>query len=76
MEIRTNNMIVITPKMNFLQIPIVDEYYNYPLDPSAPNRDKNFVLERGLLSSRGGLEAQMQAMQAEEPAINCVDVCA
>ena len=71
-------MIVITPKMNFLQIPIIDEYYNYPLDPREPNRDKNFVLERGLLSSRGGLEVDMQAMQNDslEPAINCVDVCA
>lgn len=52
MEIRTNNMIVITPKMNLLQIPIMDDYYVPPSDPAAFNRTTSFAEGKGFLSSR------------------------
>ncbi|TDL28637.1 N-terminal nucleophile aminohydrolase [Rickenella mellea] len=52
MEIRTNTMVVITPKMNLLQVPIIDEFYVPPSDPAALNRATNFAAEKGLLSSR------------------------
>ncbi|GAW06118.1 glutamine amidotransferase [Lentinula edodes] len=35
MEIKTNNMVVVTPKMNLLQIPIVDKFYVPPSDPAS-----------------------------------------
>lgn len=57
MEIRTNHMIVITPKMNFLQIPIVDEFYVLPSDPAAAERGTDFVAEKGYLSTRRALQA-------------------
>lgn len=57
MEIRTNNMIVITPKMNLLQIPIVDEFYVPPSDPAAPTRTTSFVEEKGFLSTRIPVQA-------------------
>ncbi|KAL0951254.1 hypothetical protein HGRIS_007972 [Hohenbuehelia grisea] len=49
MEIRTNHMMVITPKFNVLQIPIIDEYYVSPSDP-ASSRATEFVYGKGLLS--------------------------
>lgn len=52
MEIRTNNMVVITPKMNLLQIPIVDKFYVSPSDPAALNRDTDFATAKGFLSPR------------------------
>jgi glutamine amidotransferase len=55
MEIRTNNMVVITPKMNLLQIPIVDKFYVSPSDPAALNRDTDFAAGKGLLSPRKAL---------------------
>ncbi|KAH0838270.1 nucleophile aminohydrolase [Lanmaoa asiatica] len=55
MEIRTNNMVVITPKMNFLQIPIVDKFYVSPSDPAALNRGTDFAAAKGLLSPRNTL---------------------
>jgi glutamine amidotransferase len=55
MEIRTNNMVVITPKMNLLQIPIVDKFYVSPSDPAALNRDTDFAVAKGLLSPRKAL---------------------
>ena len=55
MEIRTNNMIVVTPKMNLLQIPIVDKYYVTPSDPAAQNRGTDFAAGKGLLSPRRDL---------------------
>ncbi|KIY71003.1 N-terminal nucleophile aminohydrolase [Cylindrobasidium torrendii FP15055 ss-10] len=48
MEIRTNNMVVITPKMNLLQIPIIDKYY----DPTFGTRTTDFAMEKGLLAPR------------------------
>jgi hypothetical protein len=56
MEIRTNNMVVITPKMNLLQIPIIDEFYVPPSDPAAHLRATSFVEGKGLLSGRPPIE--------------------
>lgn len=50
MEIKTNHMVVITPKMNLLQFPIVDKYYVPPSDPAALNRGTEFAASKGLLS--------------------------
>lgn len=52
MEIRTNTMVVITPKMNVLQIPIIDKFYVSPSDPAALNRGTDFAAAKGLLSPR------------------------
>jgi glutamine amidotransferase len=56
MEIRTNHMVVITPKMNLLQIPIVDQFYVPPSDPAALNRGTDFAAAKGLLSPRRALD--------------------
>jgi len=53
MEIKTNNMVVVTPKMNLLQIPIVDKFYVSPSDPASQNRTTRFAREKGLLVPRG-----------------------
>jgi len=55
MEIKTNHMVVITPKMNLLQIPMVDKFYVPPSDPAALNRDTDFAAGKGLLSPRRAL---------------------
>jgi len=55
MEIRTNHMVIITPKMNLLQIPIVDKFYVPPSDPAALSRDTDFAEAKGLLSPRKSL---------------------
>jgi len=52
MEIKTNNMVVITPKMNLLQIPIVDKFYVPPSDPEAMARTTEFAREKGFLNPR------------------------
>ncbi|KAH8120170.1 N-terminal nucleophile aminohydrolase [Phellopilus nigrolimitatus] len=52
MEIRTNNMIVVTPKMNLLQIPIIDEFYVPPSDPASLARTTSFAEGKGLLTPR------------------------
>lgn len=52
MEIKTNHMVVITPKMNLLQIPIIDQYYVPPSDPNAFARATEFAQEKGLLNPR------------------------
>jgi hypothetical protein len=49
MEIKTNHMVVITPKMNLLQIPIKDKFYVPPSDPTASTRATEFAQEKGLL---------------------------
>jgi hypothetical protein len=51
MEIKTNHMVVITPKMNLLQIPIIDKYYVPPSDPNAQSRATEFAREKGLLNN-------------------------
>ena len=48
-------MVVITPKMNLLQIPMVDKFYVPPSDPAALNRDTDFAAAKGLLSPRRAL---------------------
>jgi len=55
MEIRTNNMVVITPKMNLLQIPIMDQFYVTPSDPAALTRATDFAEAKGLLNPRRAL---------------------
>lgn len=55
MEIKTNTMVVITPKMNLLQIPIIDEFYVPPSDPAALTRDTDFAQEKGFLNPRKAL---------------------
>jgi glutamine amidotransferase len=49
LEIRTNTMVVITPKMNLLQIPIVDEFHVPP--SCAHTRAVEFAATKGLLNS-------------------------
>jgi len=44
MEIKTNTLIVITPKMNILQIPIIDEFSA----SSTSKRDVQFATDKGL----------------------------
>jgi glutamine amidotransferase len=55
MEIKTNHIVVITPKMNLLQIPIVDKFYVPPSDPAALARDTDFAEAKGLLYPRKSL---------------------
>lgn len=50
MEIKTNYMVVVTPKMNLLQIPIIDKYYVPPSDPASHTRGTEFAEEKGLLN--------------------------
>ncbi|KAF8632548.1 hypothetical protein AX15_001763 [Amanita polypyramis BW_CC] len=52
MEIKTNTMVVITPKMNLLQIPIIDKFYVPPSDPAALTRNTEFAREKGYLNPR------------------------
>jgi glutamine amidotransferase len=52
MEIKTNNMVVVTPKMNLLQIPIIDKFYVPPSDPASLTRTIEFAREKGLLVPR------------------------
>jgi len=50
LEIRTNTMVVITPRMNLLQIPIVDEFH---VPPSCANtRAVEFAVTKGLLTPK------------------------
>ena len=55
MEIKTNHMVVITPKMNLLQIPIMDQFYVRPSDPCAVARTTEFAREKGLLNLPNGV---------------------
>ncbi|PPR05713.1 hypothetical protein CVT26_008954 [Gymnopilus dilepis] len=57
MEIKTNHMVVITPKMNLLQIPIKDKYYVPPSDPASLTRRPEFAREKGLLNTRKAINA-------------------
>lgn len=45
-------MVVITPKMNLLQIPIVDRFYVPQSDPAALSRGTDFAAAKGFLSAR------------------------
>ncbi|KAL1405287.1 glutamine amidotransferase subunit [Vanrija albida] len=46
-EVKTNMMVVITPKMNLLQIPIIDDYWVAPQDPAANSRSPDFAIKLG-----------------------------
>lgn len=52
MEIKTNNMVILTPKMNVLLIPIVDKFYVHPSDPDSQNRGTDFAAAKGLFTER------------------------
>lgn len=52
MEIRTNTLLCVTPKMNLLQIPIVDEYHVPPSDPLANKRGVEFAATKGMFSPK------------------------
>lgn len=58
MEIKTNHMVVITSKMNLLQIPIIDKFYVPPSDPAALTRATEFAQEKGLLNPRKSLAVE------------------
>lgn len=67
MEIKTNHMVVITPKMNLLQIPIIDQYYVPPSDPNAFARATEFAQEKGLLNPRMNIPT-VDAVRRQSPA--------
>ncbi|RSH78130.1 uncharacterized protein EHS24_002586 [Apiotrichum porosum] len=46
-EVKTNMMVVITPKMNLLQIPIIDEHWVSPQDPASHTRSPDFAIKLG-----------------------------
>ena len=64
MEIRTNHMVVVTPKMNLLMIPIVDKYYVPPSDPASQNRGTDFAAGKGLLSPRQKRDIDLENFSA------------
>ena len=45
-------MVVITPKMNLLQIPIIDEFYVPPSDPLSGKRGVEFAAQKGLFNPK------------------------
>jgi glutamine amidotransferase len=53
MEIKTNHMAIITPRMNLLQIPIIDKYYVPPSHPDAQVRTSELANKKGLLAPSG-----------------------
>ncbi|KAH9858119.1 N-terminal nucleophile aminohydrolase [Lenzites betulinus] len=63
MEIRTNHMVVITPKMNLLQIPIIDKYYVPQSDPAALNRNTEFAAAKGFLSPRRDVSRPLESIE-------------
>ncbi|WRT67102.1 uncharacterized protein IL334_004068 [Kwoniella shivajii] len=64
MEVKTNTMIVITPKMNLLQIPIIDEFWVAPQDPAALSRSRDFAIRMGF--GLGFASEQAKRDEAEE----------
>ena len=67
MEIKTNHMVVITPKMNLLQIPIKDKYYVPPSDPAAIPRATEFAQEKGFLNPRKGIAPSVETSNSRRP---------
>ncbi|KAI8990510.1 N-terminal nucleophile aminohydrolase [Trametes punicea] len=63
MEIRTNHMVVITPKMNLLQIPIIDRFYVPQSDPAALSRGTEFAAAKGFLSPRREVSRPLEAIE-------------
>jgi glutamine amidotransferase len=53
-------MVVITPKMNLLQIPIIDKFFVPPSDPASLNRGTDFAAGKGLLSPRRELNPRLE----------------
>ncbi|KAK0446399.1 uncharacterized protein EV420DRAFT_1570451, partial [Desarmillaria tabescens] len=51
MEIKTNTMVIIAPKMKLLQISIIDQFYVAPSDSNSA-RTIEFAREKGLLTPR------------------------
>ena len=66
MEIRTNHMVVVTPKMNILMIPIIDKYYVPPSDPASLNRGTSFAAAKGLLTPRRELATDAENFDPTE----------
>jgi hypothetical protein len=64
MEIRTNYMVVITPKMNLLQIPIVDRHFAAPMSPTYRQRGTEYAEAKGLLSP---IERRARASSRAQP---------
>lgn len=64
-------MVVITPKMNILQIPIIDKYFVPPSDPAAQNRGTEFAAGKGLLSPRRevGIDFPNLSLEPEAPSV-------
>lgn len=52
MEVKTNNMIILTPKMNVLLIPIIDKFYVHPSDPRSQSRGTDLAAAKGLFTER------------------------
>lgn len=52
MEVKTNTMIVLTPKMNVLLIPIVDKFYVHPSNPESQSRGTDLAVAKGLFAER------------------------
>lgn len=74
MEIRTNHMVVITPRMNLLQLPIKDEFYVPPSHPEALARTTEFASERGLLLPReedNKLPPATEVRSGRKPIVTC-----
>lgn len=67
MEIKTNHMVVITPKMNLLLIPIIDKYYVPPSDPAALERTTEFAQEKGFLHPRNSIVAELTSTGSWRP---------
>ncbi|THH33999.1 hypothetical protein EUX98_g139 [Antrodiella citrinella] len=62
MEIRTNHMVVITPKMNLLQVPIIDKYFVRPTDPEWSGRDTDFAAGKARTLQRYSLRLMTLTM--------------
>lgn len=45
-------LVTITPKMNVLQSPIIDEFWVPPSDPAAKQRGVDLALAKGYLPNR------------------------
>lgn len=67
MEIKTNTMIVLTPKMNILQIPIIDEFHVAGSD--SGKRAHEFAAEKGLLNPKTTV-LNRHAAQAAPPILS------
>lgn len=67
MEIRTNYLVAITPKMNFLQIPIVDKYFVPPTGTAVRPRGTEYAEAKGLLNPSTSRARASSAAAAKSP---------